>query len=226
MTDHRNILDLPGADYAPPSADWAARRTAAAAARRLIEQLVTTTSSPESLLELAAVLDVQTTRLAQAPQLAGRKGAVEFDHGRLGNWAVVGHELSPLGGHANPLAPQFEVWIEGAVAHGRTRLGWPYEGPPGSVHGGFVCAIFDHFLGMAQRIVDQPGVTGTLTTRFHRPTPLHTDLELIGHVESVSGRKTLLRGEIRAHGVTTASCQGIFIHLSPELFKRMSAEGA
>lgn len=221
MSDNDTLFDIPD-QHAPLSDDWAARREVAAAARSLIEHLSTTTSDASVLRAVAAALREQNDRLAEAPQLFGRKAFVEFEKGRFGNWSSIGNELNPLTGQGNPLAPPVTMWIDGETAHGRATLGWQYEGPPSTLHGGFVCAIFDHFLGMAQKITGQPGVTGTLTTRFHRPTPLKTELTLIGRVVEVTGRKNMLTGEIWANGIMTASCQGLFIHISKERFQQLS----
>jgi acyl-coenzyme A thioesterase PaaI-like protein len=89
------------------------------------------------------------------------------------------------------------------------------------VHGGFVCALFDQFLGVAQLMTGQPGVTGTLSTRLHLPTPLDTDLTLIGRVKEVKGRKNIMAGEIWANGVMTASCEGLFVHVSKDRFRQL-----
>jgi len=96
------------------------------------------------------------------------------------------------------------------VAHGAQRwLG--LRRSPASVHGGFVAALFDQFMGVAQAIGGQPGMTGTLSTRYHRRTPLNTELCLRGWVEKIEGRKTFVRAEIRADDVLTASCDGVFV---------------
>jgi hypothetical protein len=221
MNDNHIPFEIP-LPQPPLNDDWAARREAAAAARSLIEHLITTTSDADVLRTVAAALREQTGILAEAPQLPGRKAFADFDNGRLGTWSSISHELNPLEGPGNPLSPPLTLWIDGETAHGFATLGWQYEGPPSTVHGGYVCAIFDHFLGMAQKITGQPGVTGTLTTRFHHPTPLHTELRLIGRVVEVSGRKNMLSGEIWANGIMTASCQGLFIHISKERFQQMT----
>ena len=66
--------------------------------------------------------------------------------------------------------------------------GRPYEGPPGHVHGGFVAAAFDEVLGFVQSTTGQPGMTGTLTIRYRKPTPLDTDLRFEATVQRVEGR--------------------------------------
>lgn len=223
-SDRRRVmLDIPDPQAPPPNEDWAARREAADALRRLIGLMATTTSDAAVMRALARNLHAQAGLLAEAPQMHGRAAFAEFEQGRMGSWGDIARETNPLSGHGNPLAPPLMLWLEGDTAHGRATLGWQYEGPPSSVHGGFVCALFDHFLGMTQRLTGQPGVTGTLTTRFHRPTPLNTELELVGRVVEVSGRKNLLRGEIRANGMLTASCEGTFIFISKQRFRAMVA---
>lgn len=217
----RAMLDLPDPLAPAPNEDWAARREAAVVLRRLIALMATTTSDAAVMRAVTENLHQQAERLAQAQQLQGRAAFAEFEQGRLGNWGEVARETNPLSGYGNPLAPPLRLWLADDQAHGRATLGWPYEGPPLTVHGGYVCALFDHFLGMAQRLTGQPGVTGTLTTRFHQPTPLNTELELLGWVAEVSGRKNLLKGEIRANGVLTASCEGLFIFVSKQRFRAM-----
>src|SRR5437867_13331847 len=44
----------------------------------------------------------------------------------------------PIIGTCNPIAPPVHVVVEGAVVRGSVRLGNPYEGPPGYVHGAVV----------------------------------------------------------------------------------------
>lgn len=207
MTDIFNPFDSPAVKQ-PLDAEWAAKRCVADEARRLIEHLVTSTSDVATLRQVAEELRQQADALAQAPRLLGRLAFEEFENKRYGNLFSLGYELNPLGGKCNPVSPPLDIWIEGNVAFGRTTLGWQYEGPPHSVHGGIVCALFDQFLGVAQSMTGQPGVTGTLTTRFIWPTPLCTELKLLGQVKAVNGRKNILTGEIWAGDTLTASCEG------------------
>ena len=206
---------------APLDDEWAAKRELGDAIRQLTETLVTTTSDAATLRAAAASVRAQTDALGRAPRILGRKAFEQAENGRYGTWRSLSYELSPMDGKCNPLAAPLITWIEGDTGHGRATLGWAYEGPPGTVHGGFVCALFDHFLGIAQIMTGQPGVTGSINVRFHLPTPLNTELELIGRVKEVRGRNNILTGEIRANGVVTASCEGIFVHVSSERFLQL-----
>ena len=114
-------------------------------------------------------------------------------------------------GLSNPLAPPIILEVEDKTVHGRVRFGTAYEGPPGHVHGGFVAAAFDEVLGFVQSTTGQPGMTGTLTIRYRRPTPLDTDLRFEATVQRVDGRKIFAEGRLYAGDVLTAEAEGIFI---------------
>jgi acyl-coenzyme A thioesterase PaaI-like protein len=103
------------------------------------------------------------------------------------------------------------MWFDGDRAHGTVNCGWAYEGPPGHIHGGYVAAIFDQFMGMAQMIGKQPGMTGTLKVRYLRPTPLKTELQLEAWLDRVEGRKTIISAEMRNGDTVTATCEALFI---------------
>lgn len=196
----------------PHSSHWEVKRRLARAARELSELLVTS-SAPESLLEQASeTLATLNRTLAEAPRSRGT--LAYLDSGDHGNYGEINHELNAVGGQSNPLAPGLNMWIEGDCAHGVVNCGWAYEGPPGFVHGGFVAAIFDQFLGMAQLAGGQPGMTGSLTVRYLRPTPLNTDLTLFATLDRTEGRKTFIRGEIRAGETVTATAEGLFVRPS------------
>jgi acyl-coenzyme A thioesterase PaaI-like protein len=79
------------------------------------------------------------------------------------------------------------------------------------VHGGVVASIFDQFLGMAQALGGQPGMTGYLHVNYHNRTPLNTELTLEGRLIKVEGRKTIMHGEMYANGIMTASAEGLFV---------------
>jgi hypothetical protein len=191
------------------SAEWEAKRRVASALRELNDLLVSSTPATADLHALAAALEANVTSLATQPRILGRAAFVK--DGNHGNFRQLAHELNPLSGISNPLAPPLNIWFENNLAHGRVTTGWAYEGPPESLHGGYVAAIFDQFMGMAQALGGKPGMTGTLSIRYLQRTPLNTVLALKGWVEKVEGRKTWVRAEMRANDTLTASCDGVFV---------------
>jgi hypothetical protein len=221
MSESFNPFDEPETKPAL-NEEWAAKRRIGNILRELTENFVTCTTSAEELHQLADLLESLPAKLLNAPRLLGRNAYVEIDDGkRHGDRGYLGYELNPVGGHSNPIAPPLSVHIENDVAYGSANLGWQYEGPPNCVHGGWVAALFDQFLGVAQAITKQPGVTGTLSTTFHKPTPLCTDLKFIGRVVSIEGRKNKLRGELWAGDILTATSEGLFISISVERFRSL-----
>jgi acyl-coenzyme A thioesterase PaaI-like protein len=197
-------------EISPPfSPHWEAKRRAAQALRELIETLVTSDGTTADINALAEQLEEQAAALAAGPRLHGLLAFLR--DGKHGGHGEVNHELNALGGWSNPLSPQLNMWLEDNQAFGTVRCGYAYEGPPGYIHGGFIAAIFDQFLGMAQLVGKNPGMTGTLTVRYHRPTPLNTDLDLRARVHDNIGRKTLVNGEMFAAGALTASCECLFV---------------
>lgn len=99
---------------------------------------------------------------------------------------------------------------------GRVRYGYAYEGPPGCVHGGVIAAAFDEVLGFAQSLSGKPGMTGTLTIRYRKPTPLETDLVFEGWVEKVEGRKIFTVGRCRVGEEVTVEAEGVFVSVDFE----------
>ena len=194
----------------PPFNDeWQAKRRVAKAIQHLTEVLVTSSPSIEKMHGIAEQLERTATEFAESPRIFGRwDWAQSQEHGNFGQ---ISHELNPLAGLSNPLAPPINNWIEDDIAFATCTCGWAYEGPPGSVHGGYVSAIFDQFLGMAQSITKQPGMTAYLHVDFHARTPLNTELKLEARIIKTEGRKNIIRGEMFAEGVKTASAEGLFV---------------
>ncbi len=123
---------------------------------------------------------------------------------------------SPIIGFANPIAPPVEVWtVQGEDGHpeirGRVTYNHMYEGPPNCVHGGVIAELFDELMGIATVIAEKPAMTGTLTVRYRKPTPLLAPLDLVGRVVSSSGRKVHAWSAIYHDGVLVAEADGLFI---------------
>ena len=207
--DVEEILD-------PPNETWAAKRELAHEMREMSQLLLTSAPDPEALAKISEFLRSQRPVFEESPRTFGR---MEF-YKQESQSPYVHVEMNPLSGNGNPIAPPVNSWLKDGEAFGRVNMGWQYEGPPNCVHGGFIAAIFDDFLGMAQRLTKAPGMTGTLTVRYRKPTPLNVDLELHGYVKSSEGRKNLLIGEMRANGVLTAECEGLFIGFPKEAMEK------
>src|SRR5262249_38734463 len=105
------------------------------------------------------------------------------------------------------------VWRDDSRAWGTIRFDRAYEGPPGHVHGGYVAAVFDQFLGFAQCIAGGAGVTGKLELRYVRPTRLRADLTLEAEIKERVGRLTYVSGKMRDGDVITAKAKAMFVDM-------------
>lgn len=118
---------------------------------------------------------------------------------------------SPLVGQVSPLAPPLEWEVVDSRIEARGRYHAAYEGPPGYVHGGWVALTFDEILGMANIASGHPAMTGTLKVRYLLPTPLHTDVRLVGWTERIEGRRVVAKGELHVGDQLTAEAEGLFV---------------
>ena len=197
-------------EITPPFNDeWQAKRRVANAIKALTEALVTSSPSVQEMHSIAEKLETTASDFEASTRIYGRRDWAES--GEHGSYGQISHELNPLAGWSNPIAPPINHWYDGDTAHGTCTCGWAYEGPPGSVHGGFVAAIFDQFLGMAQLITEQPGMTAFIKINYHQRTPLNTELKLQTTRMEIDGRKNFINGEMYAQDVLTASAEGLFV---------------
>ena len=195
-------------DAAGVTPQRAEMRRLADAMRLVIERLVATKAPAEQLAAAAAALEEVARSLDGFPRGYSFEGFAEtansgdphahFDH-------------SPIIGRANPLAPPLDLAVVDGRVVGTAVFGSAYEGPPGAVHGGYVAAAFDEVLGMTQSLGGKPGMTGTLTVRYRRPTPLHAELQFEGELVRVEGRKIFTAGRLTSGGELRAEAEGIFI---------------
>lgn len=176
------------------------------ALRRLNEVSLRTTVSPELVATATREVEEITARL-EAEMIPANFGVVVTNNGRVrgyGNTVV---------GLRNPLAPPLQI-VQDRIKGGASSeffLNALYEGPPGKVHGGVLALVLDQIFGEAAAAGGTPGMTGTLTLRYRKPTALGA-CSASAWVESTAGIKTIVKGELRdAEGEITVEAEGLFI---------------
>jgi acyl-coenzyme A thioesterase PaaI-like protein len=217
-----NLDPGPGAGY--PGVDGEALTAAsdlplnqvAAALRRIgavtIGQPLEDDDVRAAAAQLAAVADQLEAVAADSklerrtPPQAGFPGVHPQDH----------FPTSPMIGYANPISPPVEVWAvlgeDGQrEIRGRVTFDYPFEGPPTCVHGGVIAELFDELLGLSNILAGKGAMTGTLTIRYRRPTPLLAPLELAARHTGQDGRKVYAWGGLYHEGELTAEAEGVFI---------------
>jgi acyl-coenzyme A thioesterase PaaI-like protein len=186
----------------------AAMRRLGDATRALIERMFATSIPPPAVEEAIDSLEALHRRLDAYP--AGRVPE-GFSEASTSGDPHAFFDNSPLMGQANPLAAPITTTVDEDQVVGEVRFGAAYEGAPGCVHGGFVAAAFDEVLGMAQSLTGNPGMTGTMTVRYRKPTPLSADLRFEGWVDRIEGRKIFTLGRALHGDELTAEADAVFI---------------
>jgi acyl-coenzyme A thioesterase PaaI-like protein len=209
-----NRLDVPG--------PWAAKRELTKELRKLLDAMCSTNASEVELRQSAAEVANITRRISAQPKMEDRPGVAEV--------ALTGmetfHDRSPLVGASNPLAPPIDMAPdhETGLVEGTVVFGSAYEGAPGCVHGGFVAAAFDEALGMACIFSGNPAMTGEITIRYEKPTPLKTELRFRAWLDRIEGRKVYTKGELHAGDLLVARSHGVFIAITFEKFAALEED--
>ncbi|MCX4096779.1 PaaI family thioesterase [Nocardia sp. alder85J] len=80
-------------------------------------------------------------------------------------------------GAFNPAFPEYEFdTLDAGSATGRVCFPVNYEGPPGSVHGGFLAVFFDCVVQHHNCVAGRAGRTRSLHLAYRRPTPILVEL--------------------------------------------------
>ena len=193
--------------HEPYSDYWVGRRKVAAAMRELIEATTITDIPVEDADQLAESLLNLAASMRLYPRLNGVLSYAKA-HGGL---AVANHEILCVGGESHPMSPGLKHWMDDNVVRGRVSFNWSYEGPPQHAHGGWVAAVFDHFMGLAHMRFGSPGMTGGLAVKYLKPTPLEKILDLEATAEPIDDRKTRVLAKMTCEGDITATAEATFI---------------
>jgi acyl-coenzyme A thioesterase PaaI-like protein len=172
--------------------------------RDLVDATIRTEVGAEEVAEAKAAIDAATARL-RTKQVDGAFGIRFSSDGDQMPWG------NAVTGMRNPTAPPLVVEHEsdgGVFAD--FHLGAAYEGPPGHVHGGVAALILDHILGEAASSPDSPRLTGTITVRYLRTTPLGP-LHVEARIDRTEGVKTFAVGHISDDQGVTVRAEGVFI---------------
>lgn len=209
----------------PPNSEtaiyWQGRNTLAAAARKLNDKLISSDIPAETALALALELEKLADKLSDLPQVAGL--AAMGKRPDRGSFDSVMGELVAMAGRSHPCAPElrWEEKDDGIV--GVVVFGQAFEGPPGHVHGGWVAGILDHLMGMTHVRTGSPGMTGGLSVRYRRPTPLNTPIKVSAVAKALDERQTEVTAEMRYDDTITATAEALFIRVDSARFGFNSA---
>jgi acyl-coenzyme A thioesterase PaaI-like protein len=175
-----------------------------ASVRELIDATIRTEADADVVAAAAADIDSVTARL----RAVQKDGSFGIQYGCDGDSMPWGNAVI---GVRNPTAPPLLIHKgPDGSATSDFYLGAAFEGPPGHVHGGVSAKILDHVLGDA---ASKPGVhrlTGTITVRYRRLTPLGR-LRAEARITHTDGFKTYAVGHIADHTGVTVEAEAVFI---------------
>ena len=195
---------------------WQPRHRLAAATRALNEKLVSTDIGPKLAAALTEKIEGLTAELSLAQQVDGLVDMAK--RGERGTIDDVMGELVSVGGRSHPCSPEL-LWQETSNRiKGWVRFNRTFEGPPGHVHGGWVAGVLDHIMGMTHVRTGHPGMTGGLSIRYLKPTPLNQVLEVSAEATELDDKRTEVKAAMRCGETTTATAEAIFFRVDSEKF--------
>ena len=188
---------------------WQARQRLASATRALNEKLVSTDIDPELAAALTEKIEGLAAELSQALQVTGLVDMAK--RGQRGTIDDVMGELVSVGGRSHPCSPELR-WQEASNRiTGTVKFSQAFEGPPGHVHGGWVAGVLDHLMGMTHVRTGHPGMTGGLSVRYLKPTPLNQVIEVSAQATELDDKRTEVKAEMRFGETTTATAEAVFV---------------
>ena len=192
--------------------------------RSLIQQLHTRVSDDKTLERVEELLD-QAQQLLDGPtRIKWYEVDVDVDEETAHQLREEHRDYSLFRGESNPLAPPVRISknedsegkevVVGEVSFDQTR-----EGPPRTVHGGMIAAVFDDVLsGVLSSAGAAGSVTGKLTIRYRRPTPINTDLRFEAWIDHQQGRRLTAQAHCLANGEVTAEAEALFVRIDMKDF--------
>ena len=187
---------------------WNKRRELASLLRDLLVAPVRDDLEETVVDELLTALRPAAERLRQEPPFPGYGDGRFYDHPE---WF---EDRNPVLGLSSAMAPPLVLKESAEQVHGHVTLSAAYEGPPGSVHGGFVAAILDQACGRIPVNAAIPCMTGSLHVRYRQPTPINRQLAVSAEMIQSDARKAVVHGRIACGDTVTAEAEAVFINLS------------
>ena len=195
---------------------WQARQRLASATRALNEKLVSTDIDPELAAAMTEKIEGLAAELSQVQQVTGLVDMAK--RGQRGTIDDVMGELVSVGGRSHPCSPELR-WQEASNRiTGTAKFSQAFEGPPGHVHGGWVAGVLDHLMGMTHVRTGHPGMTGGLSVRYLKPTPLNQRIGVSAQATELDDKRTEVKAEMRFGETTTATAEAIFVRVDREKF--------
>jgi acyl-coenzyme A thioesterase PaaI-like protein len=184
----------------------------AAATRRLMFAAATTAVDVKEVHAAARAMD----RLGEQLSVQTRERALRAPFEGPARTRELGPDTAWRVFASNPQALPLDIHFDGDTATARTTANALYEGPIGTVHGGFLAHLLDVMLGTLVQARGLRGLTANLDLRYRAPTPLDVPLDLHARVVETRGRRTVAEGWVEHDGQRTVEARGTFVDVTAE----------
>ena len=81
-----------------------------------------------------------------------------------------------------------------------------------------MAGILDHIMGMTHVRTGHPGMTGGLSIRYLKPTPLKEVIHVSAEAVELDDKRTEVKATMRWGDVTTATAEAIFVRVDNARF--------
>ena len=192
--------------------------------RDLIHGLHSRVANEETLQQIELLLEEAQSLLQGPTRTKWYEVDVDIDEDTSIQLREEHRDYSLFRGESNPLSPPVilskkhnsdgKEIVVGEVIFDQTR-----EGPPRTVHGGMIAAVFDDVLsGVLSGAGAAGSVTGKLTIRYRRPTPINTDLRFEAWIDHQQGRRLTAHAHCLSNGEVTAEAEALFVRIDMKDF--------
>jgi acyl-coenzyme A thioesterase PaaI-like protein len=121
-----------------------------------------------------------------------------------------------LPGRGQTMSPRLDLSeFDGSQLRGTVRFGRYFLGYR-AVHGGSIPMVFDELLGQVAAMPGgRPARTAYLHVNYRSVTPIDRDLDIVGRLVRVEGRKRFVTAELYDGATLCADAEGLFVELKP-----------
>jgi acyl-coenzyme A thioesterase PaaI-like protein len=169
-----------------------------AATRRVQDLVAGTAASP-------AVLAAATDRLRETAELLAESEAADGEQ-------HAGYRLD-LSGRGHPLLAPCQVdSLTDDRVEGRVTLSRAHLSGGGRAHAGAVALLFGEVLGVLSVMGGRlPARNASLHVNYRKATPIGRELQVIGRVTGVDGRKIHVVGQLTDGETVVADAEGLYL---------------
>lgn len=179
------------------------------AVRTLMEQTISLNADEEKLDQLSLMLEQVVDEITPHTDTSISR----FNAAHLANKINECMPYNPISGFYNPLAPSIDFFRDNEKLIAEAYFSRIYEGPPDSIHGGFIAGVYDQVLATGALIHGVGGPTAYLNINYKQLHPLEKPLRFSAYLKRVEGRKLYVAGDCYDGDQLLSHADALFIKM-------------